>query len=337
MVAIPARDAESLVRSGFAKYPVILFYGPDEGLVSERAEAVARATTGGDAGNILRMDGDDAAAHPERLAEEAHAISMFGGHRAIRVRAGSKAIIEALKPLLSVPPVDTRIIVEAGDLKPGAPLRALIDKAANAAAAPCYAEEGRDLGRLIDEMLEPAGLSISPDARVALTRSLGLDRRRSRTEIDKLILYCRGGSRIEIADVEAVVTDAATVSTDALIDAAFLGRLDQIETEARRLFQDGMEPGVLLGFALRHIFQLQQARRETECGKSPAEAAKSVRVHFRRERAFAEQLQRWQDVRLARAVQIVGDAMLAVRRNAALAEAMAIRALWSIALAISRG
>ncbi|MGL4242952.1 MAG: DNA polymerase III subunit delta [Beijerinckiaceae bacterium] len=336
MVAIPARDAESLVRTGFSKYPVILFYGPDEGLVSERAEAVAKATTGGDAANIMRMDGDEAAANPERLAEEAHAISMFGGNRAIRIRAGSKSFIDALKPLLSTPPIDARIIVEAGDLKPGAPLRALIDKAQNAAAAPCYPEEGRDLSRLIDEILGQAGLAISNDARAALTGSLGQDRRRSRMEVEKLALYCQGGARVELADVEAVVTDAAAISTDAVIDAAFLGRMEQLETEARRLFADGMDPGVLLGFALRHIFQLQAGRRLVDGGSSAAEAAKTLRIHFRRERAFAEQLQRWQDVRLARAIQIMGEAALSVRRNAALGEAMAIRALWSVALASSR-
>jgi DNA polymerase III subunit delta len=337
MVAIPAREAESLVRSGFAKFPVILFYGPDEGLVSERAEAVARATVGGDASNILRMDGDEASSNPERLAEEAHAISMFGGARAIRIRAGGKGLVEALKPLLSTPPMDARVIVEAGDLKGNAPLRALIEKAANAAAAPCYAEEGRDISRLIDEMLQPAGLAIAPDARAALTASLGLDRRRSRMEIEKLMLYCAGAQRIELADVEAVVTDAAVVSTDALIDAVFAGRTDAIETEARRLFQDGMEPGVLLGFALRHAFQLQQGLREMEGGASPAEAAKKLRIHFRRERGFAEQLGRWREARLVRAVQIIGDATLAVRRTAALGEATAIRAFWSLALAVQRG
>ncbi len=337
MVAIPAREAESLVKAGFRKYPVILFYGPDEGLVSERAEAVAKASVDGDLANILRMDGDEAAANPERVAEEAHAIAMFGGVRAIRIRAGGKALTEALKPLLSTPPVDARIIVEAGDLKGNAPLRTLIEKAANAAAAPCYAEEGRDLGRLIDEMLEPAGLAIAPDARQALTRSLGLDRRRSRTELEKLLLYCRGTQRVELADVEAVVTDAAAVSADALVDAVFSGKLPEIETEARRLFADGMEPGVLLGFALRHAFQLQLGRRSVDGGASPAEAVKALRIHFKRERAFVDQLTRWPEVRLTRAVQIIGDATLAVRRNAALGEAMAIRAFWSLALSVARG
>ncbi len=337
MVAIPARDADALVRSGFAKYPVILFYGPDEGLVSERAEAVAKATVGGDAGNIMRLDGDAAAADPALLADEAHAISMFGGARAIRIRVGGKSIIDALKPLLSTPPIDARIIVEAGDLKPAAPLRALLDKSANAASAPCYREEGRDIARLIDDMLKPAGLGIANDARTALIGSLGEDRRLSRMEIEKLLLYCAGKTRIDLEDVEAVVTDAATVTTDALLDAVFMGRTDAIETEARRLYADGMEPGVLLGFALRHLFQLRQARRSVDGGASLADAAKSLRIHFRREKSFVEQVTRWRDDRLVRAVQIVGDATLAVRRNAALGEATAIRAFWSLALSVSRG
>jgi DNA polymerase III subunit delta len=337
MVAIPARDADALVRAGFAKYPVILFYGPDEGLVSERAEAVAKATVAGDAANIMRLDGDAVAADPARLADEAHAISMFGGARAIRVRVGGKSIVEALKPLLSTPPVDARIIVEAGDLKATAPVRALLDKAANAAAAPCYREEGRDIGRLIDEMLKPTGLTITNDARAALMTSLGEDRRLSRMEIEKLLLYCAGKPRIDMEDVEAVVTDAAAVSTDALLDAVFTGRTDAIETEARRLYADGMEPGVLLGFALRHLFQLRQARRLVDGGASPAEAAKTLRINFKRERSFIEQTTRWRDDRLLRAVQIVGDATLAVRRNAALAEAIAIRAFWSLALSVARG
>jgi DNA polymerase III subunit delta len=337
MVAIPARDAESLVRSGFSKFPVILFYGPDEGLVSERAEAVARATTGGDAGNILRMDGDEAATDPGRVAEEAHAIPMFGGARAIRIRASAKSLVETLKPLLSTPPQDARIIVEAGDLKGNAPLRQLIEKAANAAAAPCYAEEGRDLSRLIDEMLEPAGLSITPAARQALTQSLGLDRKRSRMEIEKLVLYAHGQPKIDVEDVEAVVTDAAAVSVDAVIDAVFGGKLDAVETEARRVFQDGLEPGVLVGFALRHAFLLQDGQREMAGGTSAAEAVKKLTRQFRRHRAIAEQLTRWPETRLDRAVQILGDATLAVRRNAALGEATAIRAFWSLALSVGRG
>jgi DNA polymerase III subunit delta len=334
VVAITARDAEAFVKAGFAKFPLVLIYGPDEGLVSERAAAIARATTGGDAGNILRLDGDEVAADPLRLADEANAISMFGGMRAIRVRAGAKSLSQALEPLLAAPPVDARVIVEAGDIKPNNALRQLLEKAKDAAAAvPCYAEEVRDLGRLLDELLREAELKIAPDARQALTASLGLDRKRSRMEIEKLFLYCKGGAQITLDDVEAVITDAAALSTDAVIDAAFLGRLDGIEQEARRVIADGMEPGVLLGFALRHAFLLQAILRDN---RNAAESIKAHRVSWKREKAVTDQINRWTETRLDRAVQILGDAVFSVRRNAALGEAFAIRALWSLALAVSR-
>jgi DNA polymerase III subunit delta len=336
MVAVPPRDAEAFLKNGFSQFPVILIYGPDEGLVSERAASIARATTSGDAGNILRLDGDDIAADPMRLADEANAISMFGGMRAIRVRMGSKSIVPGLEPLLSSPPVDARIIVEAGDIKPNHALRALLEKGKDVAALACYGEDSRDIGRLLDTLLQESGQTISNDARQALTGLLGQDHKRSRLEIEKVILYTRGASQITRDDIDAVMTDAAALSADAVIDATFLGKLDGIETEARRVLADGLEAGVLLGFALRHAFLLQSIKRNSGNNQNVGESIKSARVSWKREKAVAEQINRWTETRLERAVQILGDAVLAIRRNAALSDALAIRALWSLALSVQR-
>ncbi len=336
MVAIASREAEAFLKNGFAQFPVILIYGPDEGLVSERAAAIARATTAGDTGNILRLDGDDIAADPMRLPDEANALSMFGGMRAIRVKTGSKSIVAGLEPLLSTPPVDARIIVEAGELKPNHALRVLLEKGMGVAALACYGEDARDIGRLLDRMLNDAGQSITLDARQSLAGLLGQDHKLSRMEIEKLILYSLGAGQITRDDIDAIVTDAAAFSADAVIDAAFLGKLDGIETEARRVLGDGLEAGVLLGFALRHAFLLQAMKRGAFGNKTVSETIKAARVSWKREKPVAEQLERWTETRLERAVQILGEAVLAIRRNAALAEALAIRALWSLALSVQR-
>ncbi len=332
MVAVTAREAEAFVRTRFASVPVILFFGPDEGLVSERAAAVALATTGGDAGNIVRIDGDELAADPLRLADEANSISMFGGTRAIRVKVGSRSIAASLEPLLAAPPVDARVIIEAGDLKGNHALRTTIEKAQQAAAVPCYTEEGRDIGRLLDEMLGDAGMKIEPDARQMVVGLLGADRRLSRMEIDKLLLFCAGRTQVTTQDVEAIMTDAAQLSVDTIVDAAFLGQLDRIEAEARRLLADGYDAAVILGFALRHAFTLQAMVRD----RNGSESTKGPRIHWKREKAVANQLERWTAARLERVVQILADAVLSTRRQPALAEATAIRAFWSIALAAGR-
>jgi DNA polymerase III subunit delta len=93
-----------------------------------------------------------------------------------------------------------------------------------------------------------------------------------------------------------------------------------------------LEAGVLIGFLLRHAFLLQSIVSD----QNVSESIKKHRVNWKREKAVTEQANRWTEARLSRAIQILGEAILAIRRNAALADALAIRALWSIALAVSR-
>ena len=179
----------------------------------ERTDALLRAAVDDlrDPFALARLDGDTLADEPERLVEEAHTVPLFGGRRAVWVKAGAKNFTAAVERVLAAPPgPDCRIVIEAGDLRRGAPLRSLCERAPNAAALPCYADDDKALGRLIDEEMRGCGLSIAPDARATLVSLLGGDRAASRSEIRKLALYAHGKSRIDLDDVFAVVADAAT-------------------------------------------------------------------------------------------------------------------------------
>src|SRR5690606_23957806 len=118
--------------------------------------------------SLVRIDGDELSGNPLRLVEEANTIPLFGGRRAVRVKAGGKNIAPAVEALLGAPSPDCRVVIEAGDLRKNAPLRVLCEKAKDAAAIPCYADEERGLARLLDEELRIAGLTMTPDARAAL-------------------------------------------------------------------------------------------------------------------------------------------------------------------------
>jgi DNA polymerase III subunit delta len=336
MAAIAQKDVASFLKNGFSQFPVILLFGPDEGLVSERAEIIAKSTVSGDPANIMRLDGDAVAADPLLLADEANAISMFGGLRAIRVKAGGKSLTAALEPLLQALPQDARVILEAGDIKPTHALRALVEKTKSCAALACYSEDSRSLAQWLDGLLGEQGLTIDSDARQALLGSLGQDRKRSRMEMDKLLLYAHGESRLSLQDVEAVITDAAALSTDQVIDAAFNGQLEIIENETRRVLADGMDAGVILGFAIRHAFLLLSLNEQIASGQSASESMKSHRVSWKRERIVEAHVNRWPEARLKRAIQSLSDAVFNARRTAALADALAIRALWSLALLASK-
>jgi DNA polymerase-3 subunit delta len=111
------------------------------------------------------------------------------------VKAGGRNIAPAVEALIACSSPDCRVVIEAGDLRKTAPLRAVCERAKNAAALICYADGERDIARLIDDEMRAAGLTISAEARSALVPLLGGDRLASRHEMRKLALYARARRR----------------------------------------------------------------------------------------------------------------------------------------------
>src|SRR2546428_1634210 len=244
MVAVKSADVDAFVARPDPARPIVLLYGPDAGLVRERAEAVIRASVDDprDPFALAHLEGDALASEPGRLAEEAHTVPLFGGRRAVWVKAGSRNIAPAVEALIACAPPDCRGVIEAGDLRRNAPLRVVCERARNVAALPCYADAERDLVPLIDDEMRDAGLTITPDARAALVPLLGGDRLASRHELRKLASFARGQGRVELDDVMAVVADASTLALDGLVDAAFAGRTTELEAQFGKARTAGTSP-----------------------------------------------------------------------------------------------
>jgi DNA polymerase-3 subunit delta len=341
MVAIKNADADSFAARPDPARPVVLLYGPDAGLVRERAEKIVRGavTDMNDPFALVRLEGDDLASAPSRLAEEAHTVPLFGGKRAIWIKAGSRNFAPAVEMVLATPPTDCRIVIEAGDLRRTSPLRTICEKAKSAAAIGCYTDTERDLVRLIDEEMRAAKLSIAPDARSALVSLIGGDRQASRSEIRKLALYAHGRERVELDDVLAVVTDASTLALDAVVDAAFAGRTGETEVQFARALDAGTAAGTVVSAALRHVAQLHKARVAIEAGERVETTLFGFvpPVHFSRRPLVESALAAWNSSRLARVMDQLAEATLNLRRTGAIADALGQRALLQVAMMARRG
>jgi DNA polymerase III subunit delta len=340
MVALRSGEVDAFVARPDPARPIVLVFGPDLGLVRERAETILRTSVDDprDPFALVRLDGDDVAGDPARLVDEAQTVPLFGGRRAVHLRVGARNIMPAVEALLGIPIRDCRIVIEAGDLKRNAPVRVACERARNAAALPCYADSERDLARLVDEEMRAAELSITPDARAALLPLLGSDRRASLMEIRKLALYAHGERAVGLDDVLAVVADASTLALDRVVDAAFAGRHAEVEAELAKARTAGTAPGTIMSAALRQVAQLHKARLGIDAGASPDQVMNEARppVHFSRRTLVEAALKAWTSARLERAMAQLADAVLETRRQPALAEAVAQRALMSIAGAARR-
>ena len=335
MVALRGKDIDAFLARPDPGRPIILLYGPDAGLVRERADALVASAVDdpNDPFSMVRLDGDELSAEPSRLVDEAMTIPMFGGRRAIRVRAGSRSFASGVDTLADSPMKDCRIVIEAGELRPESPLRKACERAKTAVAIACYPDGERDLARLIDEELRTSDLRIAADARAVLTSLLGGDRQASRNELRKLTLYAHGKGEITLDDVMAVVADASELKLDPIVDGAFAGRPDIVETEFAKAMIAGTYPGVIISAAQRQAAWLHKSALAIADG-TPASTVLDggfPRLHFSRKPAVETALRNFSVARLTGIIEQLATAALDTRKQSTLAAAIAQRTLMAIA------
>ncbi len=322
--------------------PVILIFGPDSGLVRERAEKLIAAldVDTGDPFSSIRLDADAAAADPARLSDEANTVSMFGGERLVRVTGTtSRNLAAAVAPLLDAPPRECWVVVEAGDLRPDSALRRSVEKSDCAVAIPCYRDDARSLGRLIDEELTQKGITLDRDSKAWLRDALGKDRQTSRNELRKIALYAGDRKTIEFAELTALVGDAGEFATTELIDAAACGETGFLQTAFDRVVGEGTPPDMIVLSGLRHMQLLHSLRAKLDGGgESPSNLVRSVRprIHFSREDKVVRALALWSLEPLAGAMERLERSVLEARARRPLAGSIAATALLAVALQARR-
>ena len=338
MSVISNTAADGFIEKEAERYRFYLVHGADEGLTHERSRAIARKVLRGDDNplSLLRLDGDVVAREPGALADEAYAISMFGGHRVIWIDSQRHDLLRAVSPLFERPPHDCTLIVRAGPLKKDSALRQAVEKMTDGASVECYADEQASLSRLIDSEALAAGIAIAPDARTALLALLGADRETTRGEIAKLMLYALGKPQIELEDLEAIVSGAAPSNLDRLIDRSLAGDLREAAASAAQLFNEGGESEHLMARLIAQLMLLFRLRMETDRSQ-PSGLPSFVKAPSSARRALSRQSEAWTLEAIARRLPAIQAASASVRARPRLAKLLATRVLWALATGAAKG
>jgi DNA polymerase-3 subunit delta len=333
---------ETFLRAPDPKLRAILIFGPDEGLVRERAQRLARLAVEdlNDPFRVVELNGSGLKDDPARLADEAAAISFGGGQRVVWIRQAADSSTPACKSFLELDtPADAMVVLEGGDLSPRSTLRKLFESAKNAACIPCYADDARTLPDVIRQSLSAHGLSVDRDAMTLLVQSLGSDRSVTRGELDKLAIYMGEEKQVGLSHVRAAIGDSGAAHTDDAIYAAAGGDVAKLETAYTRLLADGVNAVQIVRATQRHFQRLHYARGHMNNGKSADEAIKTLRppLMFKVADAFRGQLTLWSEEKLARAFEILTQAETDCKTTGLPSEAVTGRALLAIAQAARSG
>ncbi|MXN52572.1 DNA polymerase III subunit delta [Shinella sp. AETb1-6] len=343
MAEVKSHEFDAFLKRRPLPVRLFLIYGPDRGLVSERAAAIAAASGVDldDAFSVVKLDAGEIGSQPGRLMDEMNAIGLFGGERLVWVRnaASEKGVADAIDMLASASPGPSTLIVEAGDLKKGSALRKAAEAASQAVAIPCYADDGRALQALIDQELAAEGLRIAPAARQRLVETIGGDRLASRNELRKLALYCRGRELIEEQDVEDIVGDASAISTDDAIDAILKGDKDGFLHAIQKIVTSKTPIFLVLQGCLRQFQLLELMRAEMDEKRAPSAQAMATlgrHLHFRRKPIVENALKTWASPAIRRETQRLQAAILQSRQRPALEDTIAMQTLLATVLQSAR-
>jgi DNA polymerase-3 subunit delta len=313
----------------------VLVYGPDEGLVRERATAVARAVCP-DLHDPFRMTDLNAAvlaADPARLGDEAAQLSLTGGRRLVRVRGGEDGLAKLFAEFLKRLPGDGFVVVEAGELSPRSALRRAFEDARHAAAIGCYPDTPRDLAALLRETLGAHRVTASRDAEQFLIEQLGGDRLVTRSELEKLVLFAGEGGRIELEDARLLVSDTAALELDDAVMAAAEGDAARLERVLGRVLQQGESPITIIRALLRHLQRLHVLAARTATGTRLEEVLRSARppIFFKHEDSFKRQLTMWSEARLRPQLARLARAELDMKTTGLPAETICREAMLAVA------
>ena len=328
---LSAGKIDAFIRSPDQNIRAMLVYGPDSGLIRERADSLARQIVDDldDPFRVSELDPAMLKDDPARLTDEAAALSMTGGRRVVRLRPTSDQQADVIASFLADPMGDALIIVEAGELQARSKLRKAFEFSKIAAALPCYPDEGSNLGRIIEQTATSLGLTCEPAALRYLVTALGGDRLMTRSEIEKLALYMGDEKLITLAHAEACIGDSSILTLDGIAMAAASGDMAGVERGLARAYLEGAVTVSVLRAAARHLQRLHLMAGVRERGDSVDQALRSMRppIHFKIEKALSTQTRNWPSGRVSRAMEIILEAERACKTTGLPAEAICSRAL----------
>lgn len=342
MVKITTGRADSFCRKPDPNLRAVLVYGPDSGLVRERAENLVKAAAGSldDPFRTREITLADIKDDPALLRDEANALSLSGGRRALRLRNASDSLASVFEELLADAVTGGALVVlEAGNLTPRSSLRLLFEENAAAAAVPCYLDDESTLTDVIESSLRQRGLSIAPDALEFLASQLGGDRMVTRSELDKLALYVADQKTVTLEDAEACVGDSSERGIDDLAAAMTAGDQTLVDRTYARVLHEGANPIQVLRLIQRHFDRMHLVAGKSAAGGNLDAIIKTPRppVFYKAVAPFKSALRQWSVGKIGQAMELLLKAEMDCKTTGMPSELICARVLMQITAAARPG
>lgn len=285
-----------------------LFHGPDE--AQSRALA-ARLVDGQQASRIL-LSSSAIRSDPAALADQAGAMSLFGGKRIVWIEPATKDIEDGVVALLEGPAPENIVLAISGALPKSSALLKLAEASPLAVAFAAYAPEGQDAERMVADLGRRVGLKVSAPVAARLADACSNDQAIVLQELEKLALYVDASphapKELEHAALDAVGAESTDGSFLRLADLALGGEVGELSEELDRLPPGGSEAVPVVRSLQRRLLMLAPARARVERGERVDGVMASLgrAVFFKEKARIQRMLSKWSAADLATVAERAG-------------------------------
>jgi len=311
-----------------------LFYGPDD---AGSRHLAGRLLSGLGAEKFTVMAGA-VKSDPAILADEAGAMALFGGPRAIWIEQAGDEIADGVAGLLDAGAVESPVIAIAGALRKTSGLVKLAEAHGRAAAVQSYIPEGRDADQMVIAAGRAEGLRIESDVAARLAAACGNNQAIVAQEVAKFAMFLDAAPDrlrdLTHDTVDLLGADSSEGNLMRLGDLALAG-------DARALLEEFEKSAIAPGEAVpairamqRRLVQIAPLRARIERGERVdgvlASLGKSL---FWKDKPLMQRLlTNWNAERIAQAM----ERSASLERNAMLTDEPPVAALGEELIAIAR-
>ena len=284
-----------------------LFHGPDESQSRGHGERLLKSL-GAERFFVLHSS---VKSDPALLADEAGAMNLFGGPRAVWIDGAGDEITGGVDALLSAPAIQSPVIVIAGLLRKSSALLKIAESHRQTLSYGSYPLEGGNAEQMIMEVGRTQGLRIERGVAARVAEACANDRGIAVQELTKLAIYVGASpespKELDHSALDDVGAEMAEGDWLRLADVALTGDIRAVAGELERL-PTGAEPIPVLRALQRRLLMLAPLRARVERGESPDAVLKSLgrALFFKDEPLVRKMLQAWSADALATAAERAG-------------------------------
>jgi DNA polymerase III delta subunit len=180
---------------------------------------------------------------PRRIVTVLQAEAILTPRR--ESEAAARAL-ESLEALLEAPEPLTTLVLVAATVDRRSRMFKLLQK--RASIVECGVIESQaDAERWVRTRITAGGIDVDPQAPRLLVQRAGLDVKRLRAEVDRLLLYALGQSRITVEDARVIAGPAALLDDWAMTNAIEAGQAGEALRQLALMLDAGAPPEKILG------------------------------------------------------------------------------------------